>query len=502
MDPVSTSCRNWPSDTAALLELGEDPSRSENWWTVNHAFQGLQAFGATGSGKTSGPGRALAEAFLESNFGGLVLTAKTDERAEWEKLAKKYGREHDLLIFGEGQPFRFNFLKYERTREGKGAGNTENLTNLFMSIMEAADRKNRGGGDSYWTRAVQQLLRNAFDLLIIATGNEAERYFNLLNIYKIITSAPSTTQELESASWQQYSTCYKMLQFAKARAGEIGRQADFEITYEYWTRDFAQLAIETKTAVVSMFTSMADSFLRGTLREMFCGELNIYPEDTFKGKIIILDFPIKEYYQLGAFAQILFKYLWQRAVERRIPPGISRHEAQETIRPVFLYADESQFFCNSHDALFQATARSSRACTVYLTQNLPGYESAFMSEGGKPAAEAFIANLSTKVFCSNGDPATNNWAAESIGRARQIQISGGLAHGERQGSSQQSTSGSIVIEHLVQSHEFTTLRTGGAENDGIVDCIIFQGGRQWLGADGKKTITRNYLRHSFKQPKE
>ena len=92
------------------------------------------------------------------------------------------------------------------------------------------------------------------------------------------------------------------------------------------------------------------------------------PEDTFKGKIIVLNLPVKEYNELGQFAQVLFKFIWQRAVERRLPPGINRQAAEQTIRPVFLWADESQFFVNSYDALFQSTARASRACTVYLTK--------------------------------------------------------------------------------------------------------------------------------------
>ncbi|MEO5913306.1 MAG: hypothetical protein ABIS50_03665 [Luteolibacter sp.] len=75
--------RNWPSDTAVLVELGH-ASRAENYWTLNDAFQGAQVFAATGSGKSSGSGRAIACTFLESNMGGLVLTAKVDERATWE----------------------------------------------------------------------------------------------------------------------------------------------------------------------------------------------------------------------------------------------------------------------------------------------------------------------------------------------------------------------------------------------------------------------------------
>ena len=127
------------------------------------------------------------------------------------------------------------------------------------------------------------------------------------------------------------------------------------------------------------------------------------------------------------YAECVFKYVWQRAVERRIPPGISRAEAQATVRPLFIFADESHFFANSYDALFQSTARSSRTSTVYLTQNLPSYLSVFGGANGKSEAEAFLGNLQTKIFHAQGDASTNSWAAESIGKTRQVQLSGGLS---------------------------------------------------------------------------
>lgn len=486
--------RDWPSDTAALLKLGEN-NHPQNYWTINDAFQGTQIFGSSGSGKTSGSGAHLARAFLKANFGGVVLTAKTDERQTWEKYAREAGRTRDLLIFSEENYHRFNFLQYECERKNRGSGNTENLVNLFCTVMEVADRKSSTGGEGYWIRAVKQLLRNAFDLMALA-----ETEINLPDLYKLITSAPNSVDEVADPSWQSNSICWLLIERAKDRTTKAGKETDFLMTEAYWLREFARLANDTKTAIVNMFTSMADCFLRGLMREMFCGKTTFTPEDCFdKGKIIILDFPVKEYHELGIFSQVIFKYVWQRAVERRIPPMKSREELQSSIRPVFLWADESVFFCNENDAAFQATARSSRACTVYLTQNLPGYQTAFMSAGGKSAAETFLGNLQTKIFHTNGDPQTNNWAADSIGRVRQAQIHTGFQQGEQNRHGSQNAGSSFSFEYSVQPQEFTGLMTGGVENDGQVECFIFQAGRSWLQNRNSELIERNYLRHTFKQ---
>ena len=481
-----------------LLKFGNNERESRNWWSVNDAFQGTQVFGSTGSGKSSGSGKAIAREFLLANFGGLVLTAKTDERAEWVKLAKETGREDHLIIFGEGNDKRFNFLRYECDRPKRGGTDTESLVNLFCSILEVADRKPSGNGnDSYWMRAAKQLLRNAIDLVIIGAGIEK---LELALICKVITSAPTSIIESYSQDWRDNSKCADLLTEAKNRAASLNRQEDFEVTEDYWLREFAMLAPETRGSIVNMFTTMADCFLRGLLRELFCTGKNFSPEDCFNGKIIILDLPVKEYHELGIFAQVLFKYVWQRAVERRIPPGIGHERAQEEIRPVFLWADESQFFVNQYDALFQSTARSSRACTVYLTQNLPGYQSA-LGGANSSAAEAFLGNLQTKIFHANGDPKTNEWASSSIGRVRQVQLQGGISQGEQNRGSSHNASGSMQFEFVVQPQEFTELRTGGFENEGLVDAIIFQSGRRWMVEEGRQEIPRNFIRHEFKQPK-
>ena len=493
--------KDWPDNDEELLAFGAGPKKlKENYWCLKDAFEGVQIFGGTGSGKSSGSGQAIARAFLEANLGGLVLTAKTDEVLAWKDYAADAGRESDLLIVAPDQPYRFNFLRYELQRPGAGAGHTENLVNLFCSVLEASERRHgqSGGNDSYWQRTLKQLLRNAIDLSVIATDDA-----DLPSLYRIITSGARSAAEADDETWQQNSVCFGLLEHAKSRVAAKGRQNDLDLTRDYWLREFPSLAPETRSVVVSTFTSMADCFLRGLLRTLFCTDLNFEPEDSFKGKVIILNLPVKEFNELGQFAQVLFKYVWQRAVERRVPPGLKRADAEQTIRPVFLWADESQFFANSYDALFQSTARSSRACTVYLTQNLPSYLATFNGANARAEAEAFLGNLQTKIFHANGDPTTNDWAAASIGRTRQVQYSAGMSEGVGASGTprgvNQNASGSLQFEFLVQPQEFTILRTGGEECELMVEGVIFQGGRRWIVQAKDKPEIRNYIRHSFSQ---
>jgi hypothetical protein len=511
--------KDWPDDNAALLEFATDGGKKlpQNYWSLNDAFQGVQVFGGTGSGKSSGSGQALARAFLKANLGGLVLTAKTDEAAQWQQYAEDAGRAKDLIVVDAKAKWRFNFLSYEFKRPGAGAGQTESLVNLFCSVLEASERRHgqAGGSDSYWQRTLKQLLRNSIDLAIIAAND-----VSLPSLYRIITTAPRSAEEAANEEWRKAkdSVCYGLIEVAEQKFADAAKQhetagtkptveervreSDFRLTKDYWMREFPSLAIETRSVIVSTFTSMADCFLRGTLGRLFCTEGNFTPEDTFKGKIIVMNLPVKEHNELGQFAQVLFKFIWQRAVERRIPPLIKRKEAEQGIRPVFLWADESQFFANSYDALFQSTARSSRACTVYLTQNFPSYLSVFGGSNSRAEVESFVGNLQTKIFHANGDPTTNNWAADSIGRTRQTHYTGGMSEqlgkSAAAGGVSQSAGGHQSVDFVVQPQEFTMLRTGGEENKMKVDGIIFQGGRRWVMSEDPLKI-QNYIRQVFPQ---
>src|SRR5687767_13142327 len=72
---------------------------SSDAWTIRDACEGVQVFGAIGSGKTTGSGAALARAYLRAGFGGLVMCAKPEERQLWQQYAEETGRSEHLVIF-------------------------------------------------------------------------------------------------------------------------------------------------------------------------------------------------------------------------------------------------------------------------------------------------------------------------------------------------------------------------------------------------------------------
>ena len=440
-------------------------------FTIRQACEGVQIFGGIGSGKSSGSGAALARAYLRAGFGGLVLCAKKGELESWKRYAEETGKRDRLIVFDASGDYRFPFLQYEVNRKGEGAGYTENLVRLFTTITQALERGKSSGENSYWFRAMAQLMRNAIDLCLMATGQ-----VSLPLLHEVILSAPSSPEERDSDGWKSSSKCWELIQSANVKPLNEWELCDYKNTTDFWLKEFCELAPKTRSGVLSMFTSMADALLRRPFRMLFSEPLekrNLLPEATHKGFVVVLNLPVKEFGESGRAAQIIYKYLWQQAAERR--------DIEENPRPIFLWVDEAQNFATEYDMQFQATARSSRACTVYITQNLPNYYAEMGGSHSKYRVDSLLGNLQTTIWHANSDPSTNLRAASVIGREWQKRKSEGVSYGgEKVGHSESEQQS---FDYLVPPRRFTYLSKGGKPNDYNVEAILFQAGRKWANGD-------------------
>ncbi|MEM7127013.1 MAG: TraM recognition domain-containing protein [Chloroflexota bacterium] len=454
------------------LKLLKFSPHAQDSWNALDSYSGTAIFGITGSAKTTGSGAAIACAMLEAGYGGCVFCAKPEEAQDnWIKYCTQTDRLNDMVIISPDQPYRFDFINYELNREGRGAGQTENLVALLSHITEIAEGKaEQQGGEAFWGRAMKEMLRNAIDLLSISQGR-----MTLEEISHLIVTAPHYPEQHQDEKWRNESFCWQCLQQArsKEREGKLTAMQchDFRVTYRYWMQTHAALADRTRSGIVATFTSIADMFLHGVIRELFCsGQTNLEPDETFKdGKIIIVDLPIQEYHDVGRICQGIFKYMFQRAVLRR--------DVKEYPRPVFLWADEAQNFISKFDFRYQAVARSARAATVYLTQNISNYRSVLGAQG-KDEAHAFLGNLKTQIFHAQGDAGTNQYASEMISQRWMNTRNFGMSNYPQNGSGTNAGASEGIHPKLLPS-AFTTLRQGGLANDWEVDAIVFQSGRVW-----------------------
>ncbi|MDV6333149.1 type IV secretory system conjugative DNA transfer family protein [Asticcacaulis sp. 201] len=401
---------------------------AQDHFTLRDACQGVHVFGGIGSGKTSGSGKALASAYLRAGFGGLVLAAKPDEVELWLKYARDNGRANSVILFGDRGGGGFNFITYELARQG--ADGLGSVVECLMRILDAARHTNPNagrGGEAFWEDATRQVLRNCLPILYAATGT-----VRIPDIIRFVASAPTSHAQIRDADWQAGSFMFQALRQARAAPVHALPEDEFDKAGAYWRDEFGQLDNKTRSNIAISLSTALDRFNRGRLYNAFCTETTLVPEMTFHGAIIIMDMSALTWNEDGIIAQQLFKFMWQRAVLSR--NGLA---PQHRERPVFLWADESQYFVNAFDTDYQSTCRSAKACTVYLTQSLPTYYAKMGGDNAKHKADMLLANFVTKVFHNNADPETNRWAADTIGRSiqRRGTYNEGQSHGYSHGMS-------------------------------------------------------------------
>ncbi len=480
-----------------------------NAWTLRHAVEGVQIFGGIGSGKTSGSGRMLALKYLSMGFGGLVLTVKPDEKDAWIEYCRLAGRSDDLVIVEPGGPYHFNFINYE-SRHAKGAqAPTENIVEVLKTVIRAAEEKDSGrSDDSFWEGALDMLIFNVIDLCKLAYGE-----VTIQLMYDIVQTIPKKVDDQKAKTDETLSRpFFRAFKKAHDNVNEIINQWYEALTLEqkdkcreesyrdelimeqvdearllgfldqFFFDGFKNLSDKTRSIIDFTFSSFLFRLLREPIYSLFCkGTSTVRPEDSLEGKIILLNLPVKTYHKVGRDCQILFKFIWQRTMEKR--------DVRQNARPIFLWADEAQNFLHEHDAQYQATARSSRISTVYITQNLPNYYACMGGSKAEHRVKSFLGTLGTKIFHANADIDTNRYASEMIGDVFYEEYQKGKTVGKHFSQNQNM---SLKLGRAVRPEEFVGMLTGGPLNDQWVEGYMHRQGDKLLKG-------RNHLKMHFDQ---
>ena len=411
---------------APLLRLS-----ARDHFTLRDAVTGVHAFGGIGSGKSSGLAKTLSSAYLRAGMGGIVMTAKPDEIGLWKEYARQNGRSSSLVVFDESKGF--NFLAHAMSMHG--AAGVGSVIEILMAVLDAADRASGTGGkesEAFWSQSIAQLLQYAVPLLHAAHGT-----VSVSSLISFVTTAATTRGE------QYFEPAFVASSFAGQTLTKAVRdpavrlpQAELNTLLGYWFVQYPAIAEKTRANIVISLTARLDRFLHGRLRDAFCGKTDIVPEMTFGGAVIILAMPALTWQADGVVAQMTFKHALQKSVEAR--NSLSEDQRQ---RPIFIFCDEAHYFASAYDDTFLSTCRSSRACMVWLSQNLPSYY-ARLGKEKTDAVDGMIGKFSHQVFFASMCNRTNQMASQMIGKGIQWRANQSSSQGSNQSRGMNEGSGS------------------------------------------------------------
>jgi len=472
-------------------------------WTIRDAVEGLQIFGGIGSGKSSGSGKTIALKYLSAGFGGLVLCCKADEAATWIRYAKQAGRSDDIVVIEQNGNHSFNWLEYESAHRVGGVSITQNVVQVLKTVLRARDEKNGGkSDDQFWEAALDLLITRLIELCQLAYGKISVR-----QLFDLVKALPKKGEGgKEEANTMVFTEAFNLAQskvndltkeFMKGLSEKekaalkdaktyeaviieaIPEAATLKYVFEFFSAEYRNLSEKTRSIIEFSYTSFLAGLVQEPIYSHFCRyRSTVTPEDCLDGKIVIVNFPVKHYNKVGQDIQVMVKYIFQRAWERR--------NVTQNGRFCFLWADESQLFIHEYDAEWQATARSSRIATVYLSQNLANYNANMGGAKYQHRVTAFLGTLGTKIFHCNADHQTNVYASELIGQHWVIKQQRSKSFG--QGFSM-GTSEAPELQQIVRPEEFSTLLKGGPENDFFVEAYMHLQGKTFhTGASHRKIV--------------
>jgi type IV secretory pathway TraG/TraD family ATPase VirD4 len=187
------------------------------------------------------------------------------------------------------------------------------------------------------------------------------------------------------------------------------------------------------------------------------------------GKIVVVGMPALDSID-GRIANGLMQFVFCRKAPR-IP---RRNNA-------FLISDECQETITREVMRKVAILREFRVATILLTQNLAVLDDKI----GQTAREGLCGLMTTKIFCTQSESATRQWAAEQIGKIKtpvETKTKGRSSGKHGQGSNSGSSSHE-VWDYRVPPSRFAELAVG--------ETICLRDGDAWLARWHRETPGRN-----------
>lgn len=432
--------------------FGRRKTRFKPLYTLKQAQTHVLVTGRPGAGKTSAYLNLIQRQLLALGAYCLHCCVKPDEAERAKSILPK-----QTVMFSPDSGHVFNPLTYTMARKG-----ARHLAAFHDDLNEVLTRSNGDQTEAFWKSGVTDMLITAFELAWKVKGEDA----TYQDCVEIIATSPTSAEHAAGDAFRN-SPCGWFLNqsLIKDKDGTMPH-ADFLMKRVPSVGDKAAGAFRTQ-AITSI-----QPLTMPPLCHAVNGRSTITPEHMANG-YTVLDFDTLTHGVNGLAYQLLCSWFVMEEVLGR----------KSWKRPLMLMRDEFSELAHRRDISAFAVGRSQGYIGISALQTLPAFEN---SLGGGLEAQTLAKSLwglhVNKVYCNNNCHVTNEFAAESIGRERKIFFGGSqspnpqtdwydvLGVGQRP-----SFNFNQQFHYRVDPVQFTTLRTGGPENNLLVDAIVTNG---------------------------
>jgi TraM recognition site of TraD and TraG len=395
-------------------------------WDRNDFCRGWLITGDTGAGKTFAINVLLHSIFQhEPNWGGLCCDEKGIYHETLMRMARRYGRESDLLLL-QTRPDHADEDWVPRARFNLISDGTIPWSTYATVIVDTASSLAGGSEDKgfFKTQAHANIGRG---IQLLRLLNVVPTMHLLLEVLQHQPVLKSLLQHLESLKNQG--------------------NPDARECYEHFLNAYLRQPPEQLGGVISTIYNYLNYFTNPDIVEVFGPEQNSFDFSSLDdGAIICLSMPQK-YQTERRYITTLLKLLFYTHVLRRFDPRSPDKRAAHEDNLLICWQDEAQRFITDSDANVDVI-RQANATTVMAAQSKLSF---IPPIGTKEKAEVTLLNLRNRIIFKAADRACAESSADFIGKRMHWKKSYTRSRGGR------STTRSREEEFLVKAFELMAL---------------------------------------------
>ena len=395
-------------------------------WDRNDFCRGWLITGDTGAGKTFAINALMHSVFRhESDWGGLCCDEKGIYYETLVRMARKYGRQDDLLLL-QTRPDHADDDWIPSVRFNLLSDSTIPWSTYATVIVDTASALNPGTEDKgfFKTQAHAHIGRG-------------------IQLFRLLDIVPTMHHLLEVLQYQPLLKA--MLQNLEPL--KSSGNADAQECYEHFMNAYLRQPPEQLGGVISTIYNYLNYFTNPDISEIFGSQENTFDFSALdSGAIICLSMPQK-YQTERRYVTTILKLLFYAHALRRFDPRPSGKRQPEEDNLLICWQDEAQRFISDSDCNVDVI-RQANSTTIMAAQSKTSFLPAL---GTKEKAEVTILNLRNRIIFKAADKTCAEGSADFVGRRMHWKKS------YTRGRGNTSTTRSREEEYFVKPYELMSL---------------------------------------------